>query len=69
MFSTVGFGDIREEWNRRILVTLQMLFNLAVFGLVAKLIFGAVEMGLQRLSAASGKPAAEPPRPAEPQTP
>jgi hypothetical protein len=75
VFSTVGFGDITaKSESARTLVTLQMLFNLVVFGLVAKLIFGAVEMGLQRLSAASGKPASgqpatEPPLPAEPETP
>ena len=70
VFSTVGFGDITAKSEvARTLVTLQMLFNLAVFGLVAKMIFGAVEVGLQRLSAASGEPAAEPPLPAEPETP
>jgi len=70
VFSTVGFGDITAKSElTRTLVTLQMLFNLVVFGLVAKLIFGAVEMGLQRLSAASGKPVAEPPPAAEPDTP
>ena len=70
VFSTVGFGDITaKSESARTLVTLQMLFNLVVFGLVAKLIFGAVEMGLQRLSAASGKPVAEPPPAAEPDTP
>jgi len=46
------------------------LFNLIVFGLVAKLIFGAVEMGLQRLSAGAVKPTgAEPPPTADPETP
>ena len=70
VFSTVGFGDITAKSElARTLVTVQMLFNLAVFGLVAKLIFGAVEMGLQRLSAVPGKPAAEPPLTAEPETP
>ena len=71
VFSTVGFGDITATSEvARTLVTLQMLFNLVVFGLVAKLIFGAVEMGLQRLSAGQGKPpAGEPPRTAEPETP
>ena len=70
VFSTVGFGDITAKSElARTLVTVQMLFNLAVFGLVAKLIFGAVEMGLQRLSAVPGKPAAEPPPTAEPETP
>ena len=71
VFSTVGFGDITATSEvARTLVTLQMLFNLVVFGLVAKLIFGAVEMGLQRLSAGQGKPpAGEPPLTAEPETP
>ena len=71
VFSTVGFGDITAKSElARTLVTIQMLFNLIVFGLVAKLIFGAVEMGLQRLSAAAVKPAgAEPPPTADPETP
>ena len=71
VFSTVGFGDITAKSElARTLVTIQMLFNLIVFGLVAKLIFGAVEMGLQRLSAGAVKPAgAEPPPTADPETP
>ena len=71
VFSTVGFGDITATSElARTLVTIQMLFNLIVFGLVAKLIFGAVEMGLQRLSAGAVKPAgAEPPPTADPETP
>jgi voltage-gated potassium channel len=70
VFSTVGFGDITAKSElARTLVTIQMLFNLIVFGLVAKLIFGAVEMGLQRLSAGAVKPAgAEPPPTADPET-
>jgi hypothetical protein len=32
----------------RILVSIQMMFDLAVFGLVAKLIFGAVEVALKK---------------------
>ena len=71
VFSTVGFGDITAKSElARTLVTIQMLFNLIVFGLVAKLIFGAVEMGLQRLSAGAVKPTgAEPPPTADPETP
>jgi voltage-gated potassium channel len=70
VFSTVGFGDITATSEvARTLVTLQMLFNLVVFGLVAKLIFGAVEMGLQRLSAGADKPTAAHPPIAEPETP
>lgn len=49
VFSTVGFGDITPVGDLpRLLVSLQMLLNLVVFGLVAKLIFGAVEMNLRR---------------------
>jgi len=49
VFSTVGFGDITPVGDLpRLLVSLQMLLNLVIFGLVAKLIFGAVEMNLRR---------------------
>jgi hypothetical protein len=49
VFSTVGFGDITAKSElARVLVMIQMMFDLAVFGLVAKLIFGAVEVALRR---------------------
>lgn len=49
VFSTVGFGDITAKSElARILVSIQMMFDLVVFGLVAKLIFGAVEIGLKK---------------------
>ena len=49
VFSTVGFGDITAKTElARILVSIQMMFDLAVFGLVAKLIFGAVEVALKK---------------------
>ena len=49
VFSTVGFGDITAKSElARILVSIQMMFDLMVFGLVAKLIFGAVEIGLKK---------------------
>ena len=49
VFSTVGFGDITAHTElARILVSIQMMFDLAVFGLVAKLIFGAVEVAIRR---------------------
>jgi voltage-gated potassium channel len=52
VFSTVGFGDITAKTElARTLVTVQMLFNLVVLGLVAKLIFGAVSLGLKRRTA------------------
>ena len=48
VFSTVGFGDITAKTDlARTLVTIQMLFNLVVIGLVAKVIFGAVDIGLK----------------------
>lgn len=64
VFSTVGFGDITPVGNLpRILVSLQMLLNLVVFGLVAKLIFGAVEMNLRRRAPAAGAADPEPTAP------
>jgi len=63
VFSTVGFGDITAKTEiARILVSIQMMFDLAVFGLVAKLIFGAVEVALKR-KPASEMPGTEPPAP------
>jgi len=60
VFSTVGFGDITAKTEvARILVSIQMMFDLAVFGLVAKLIFGAVEVALKKNTPAA-TPAAEP---------
>jgi voltage-gated potassium channel len=60
VFSTVGFGDITAKTEvARILVSIQMMFDLAVFGLVAKLIFGAVEVALKKKAPAAG-PAVEP---------
>ena len=70
VFSTVGFGDITANSElARTLVTLQMLFNLAVFGLVAKLIFGAVEIGLQRRSTGPDKPPGADPPTVAPESP
>ncbi|MET0863556.1 MAG: potassium channel family protein [Nakamurella sp.] len=60
VFATVGFGDITAKTEvARILVSIQMLFDLAVFGLVAKLIFGAVEVALKKKPAAAA-PTVEP---------
>ena len=61
VFSTVGFGDITAKTEAaRILVSTQMMFDLAVFGFVAKLIFGAVEVALKKKSA-FGAAGTEPP--------
>jgi len=56
VFSTVGFGDITAKTElARILVSVQMMFDLAVFGLVAKLIFGAVEVALKKKPSAAAQ--------------
>ena len=61
VFSTVGFGDITAKSDlARTLVTVQMLVNLIVIGLVAKVIFGAVDTGLKKRTAEHHEPP-EPP--------
>jgi len=49
VFATVGFGDIVAQTNEmRLLVTLQMLLDLAVLGLAIKLLTAAAQRGVQR---------------------
>ena len=49
VFATVGFGDIVANTDgMRLLVTLQMLLNLAVFGLVFRLLISAARRGVAR---------------------
>ncbi len=49
VFSTVGFGDIAPvSGAARLIVSVQMLLDLIVLGIVAKLIVGAVQVGLAR---------------------
>jgi voltage-gated potassium channel len=49
VFATVGFGDITPETNpMRLLVSLQMLLNLVVIGLVVKLLLGAAQRGVTK---------------------
>lgn len=51
VFSTVGFGDIAPVSGlARIVVSFQMLLDLVVFGVVAKVVLGAVQVGLERRS-------------------
>ncbi|MFJ9342526.1 potassium channel family protein [Streptomyces sp. NPDC101733] len=51
VFATVGFGDIVPvSTSARGLVTAQMAANLILVGIVAKLLFGAVRIGLARRS-------------------
>ena len=47
VFATVGFGDIVAQTNNmRLLVTVQMLLNLAVLGVVIRLLTSAARRGL-----------------------
>ena len=49
VLSTVGFGDISPvSSGARLLVTVQMLLDLVLIGVVAKLIVGASQVGVQR---------------------
>jgi hypothetical protein len=49
VFTTVGFGDITaRSQGARVLVTVQMLLDLVVVGLVLRLVVNAVKVGRQR---------------------
>lgn len=49
VFATVGFGDIVAQTNSmRLLVSLQMLLNLAVLGVVIRLLTSAARRGVAR---------------------
>ena len=49
VFTTVGFGDIAaKSEGARILVTAQMIVDLLILGIGAKVILGAVTRGRQR---------------------
>jgi len=49
VFATVGFGDIVAQTNTmRLLVTLQMMLNLVVLGLVIRLLTSAARRGVAR---------------------
>ncbi|HEX2300451.1 MAG TPA: potassium channel family protein [Pseudonocardiaceae bacterium] len=68
VFSTVGFGDIAaRSAPARVIVMTQMLVDLVVVGVIAKLIFGAVRISVQRRTnaARSADDAARPPSGAE----
>jgi len=54
VFSTVGFGDITPKTDMaRLVVTVQMLTDLAVIAVVIRLIIGAAARGVDRLREAS----------------
>jgi voltage-gated potassium channel len=49
VFATVGFGDIVAQTNSmRLLVTVQMLLNLVILGVVIKLLTSAARRGIAR---------------------
>jgi hypothetical protein len=49
VFTTVGFGDIAARSEAaRLVVTLQMLLDLLLLGLVVKLFFSAIKRSQQR---------------------
>jgi voltage-gated potassium channel len=55
VFATVGFGDIVANTNNmRLLVSLQMLLNLAVLGIVIRLLTSAARRGVARRGAQPG---------------
>lgn len=55
VFATVGFGDIVAASNpMKLLVTVQMLLNLVVFGLVIRVISSAAQRGVARKRADQG---------------
>jgi Na+/glutamate symporter len=61
VFSTVGFGDITPVSEpARVVTMVQMLANLLIFGVAARLLVNAVSSGLRRRTEAAPAPAGEP---------
>ena len=61
VFSTVGFGDITPRTDpARVVVMVQMLADLVVFGVVARVLVGAVSAGLRRRTTVAGAAEAKP---------
>jgi len=55
VFATVGFGDIHAKTEAaRLLVTGQMILDLIILGVGARIIVGAITRGRQRLAQATG---------------
>lgn len=51
VFATVGFGDIAPRTEAaRVVTTIQMLVDLIALGVIARVILGAVRVGLRRQS-------------------
>jgi len=56
VFSTVGFGDITPKTDlARIMVSLQMLLDLAIIGVVVRLLFNAAKTRLEHEEEASAE--------------
>lgn len=52
VFTTVGFGDITAKGQTaRVIVTVQMMLDLVVIGVVARLVVSAIKIGQQRRTA------------------
>lgn len=52
VFTTVGFGDITARGEAaRVVVTFQMMLDLVILGLVARLVINAIKIGQQRRAA------------------
>jgi hypothetical protein len=48
-FTTVGFGDIAAKTQAaRVIVTLQMVLDVVIVGVVLRLVVNAVKIGRQR---------------------
>ncbi|MEV6250985.1 potassium channel family protein [Streptomyces sp. NPDC051742] len=61
VFATVGFGDIVPvSQTARVLTTVQMVFDLLLVGLIAKVMVGAVRLGLSRRGSAASPERPEP---------
>ncbi|MFD3329745.1 potassium channel family protein [Streptomyces sp. NPDC058701] len=57
VFATVGFGDIAPTTETaRALTTVQMIADLFVVGVIAKVLFGAVRIGMRRRGTADPGP-------------
>jgi hypothetical protein len=60
VFATVGFGDITAKTEpARLLVTAQMILNLIILGLGARIILGAVTRGRQRQAHGTSTPSGQ----------
>jgi uncharacterized protein with GYD domain len=54
VFTTVGFGDITAKTEAaRIVVTIQMMLDLVIIGLVVRLVVNAIKIGQRRRDPAS----------------